>query len=203
MLKNHRRGRCTIPVQLPPCWTGTTPDAGPPDLALSMTRNSVSLAVREALPAPNVHGFERQLGGDQGNAVDRPSDARRKGAGYGRRWQPVSLRCRVSAGASRGRQQRLSRDVDKAIPGLPPGGVPRAGAAGRDAAPACGTAKTTSLPVCTVQFAQRSSEPFADAREHPRMARGRHMRAAVDRREGGFGQTDRAQPPGGAALCGD
>lgn len=97
-------------------------------LALSMTRSSVSLAVREAFPASNIDRFGQQLGVDWQDAVCWSSEARDKSAGYGRRWQLSSRRCRVPAGASRsrrrpdpgsasasrGRRQLLSCDVDKA-----------------------------------------------------------------------------------------
>lgn len=103
-----------------------------------MTRSSVSLVVREAFPASNIDGFGQQLGVDRQDAVCRPSEARDKSAGYGRRWRPSSRRCRVPKGASRsrrhrdpgpasasrGRRQLLSCDVDKARPERSGGGEP-------------------------------------------------------------------------------
>jgi hypothetical protein len=72
-------------------------------VALFTSQSSVSTAVREAPPAPDVHENGQQLRGDRRTAVCGASEGQDKSAGYGGRWQPRSRRCRPLAGASRSR----------------------------------------------------------------------------------------------------
>ena len=80
-------------------------------MALFTSKSSVSTAVREAPPAPDVHENGQHLGGDRWSAACRPVGHQGKSAGYGRRCRPPRRRCRVLAGASRSREHRLHRSA--------------------------------------------------------------------------------------------
>lgn len=84
-LRDHHEGTwVAVPWRL---LSSTAAPFGEP-VAPSMTRSSVSRAVREALPVLDVDGFGQQLGADRQDAVCCSSGARDKSAGYGRRLQP-------------------------------------------------------------------------------------------------------------------